>query len=267
MAANYAARAYSFLSHKHYSLIVSKRLLHSWKFSPLQSFHVKTVSFNRLLTVSAVKLTKDSKSEEFFQPTPTFTGTDSVHVAGQSTIDVAQQAVDITSLGLGGYTPSGMIQLALESLYNHFHLPWWGCIVACTVFIRLILFPLIVKAKIIAAKLALIQDDVNKLNAKMKQCKSVGDQHGQMEAGIELMQLYQRQKVHPLSFMLLGFAQAPPAISMLYGLKGMSLLPVESMKVGGMLWFPDLTCPDPLFCLPIIGSASFVVNLMVCDCN
>lgn len=35
-----------------------------------------------------------------------------------------------TSLGLGGYAPSGWIQSGLEALHVGLDLPWWGAIVA-----------------------------------------------------------------------------------------------------------------------------------------
>ena len=48
--------------------------------------------------------------------------------------------------------------------------------------------------------------------------------------------------------------------------------PVESMKYGGILWFPDLTIADPYFLLPLFNTLSlwlqvlFVVgSIMVCD--
>ena len=43
----------------------------------------------------------------------------------------------------------------------------------------------------------------------------------------------------------------------------MANLPVESMKVGGLLWFPDLTIADPYFILPILCSASMLLTIEV----
>jgi YidC/Oxa1 family membrane protein insertase len=36
----------------------------------------------------------------------------------------------------------------------------------------------------------------------------------------------------------------------------MSNLPVESLKAGGILWFTDLTVPDPYFILPVVTCLS-----------
>ena len=43
----------------------------------------------------------------------------------------------------------------------------------------------------------------------------------------------------------------------------MANLPVESMKTGGLLWFPDLTIADPFFLLPILCSGSMLLTIEV----
>ena len=43
----------------------------------------------------------------------------------------------------------------------------------------------------------------------------------------------------------------------------MANLPVESMKTGGLMWFPDLTIADPYFMLPILCSASMLLTIEV----
>ena len=43
----------------------------------------------------------------------------------------------------------------------------------------------------------------------------------------------------------------------------MANLPVESMKTGGMLWFTDLTIPDPYFLLPVMTAATLFLTIEV----
>lgn len=43
----------------------------------------------------------------------------------------------------------------------------------------------------------------------------------------------------------------------------MSTLPVESMETGGILWFTDLTVPDPYYVLPVVTAASVFLQLKV----
>ena len=57
--------------------------------------------------------------------------------------------------------------------------------------------------------------------------------------------------------------QLPIFISVFTGLKGMSELPVVSMQSGGLLWFTDLTVPDPYFVLPLLNVATFLIAIEV----
>lgn len=57
--------------------------------------------------------------------------------------------------------------------------------------------------------------------------------------------------------------QAPVFISFFFALRGMANLPIESFKTGGMLWFTDLTVPDPFYILPLITSVSLFCTLEV----
>ena len=43
----------------------------------------------------------------------------------------------------------------------------------------------------------------------------------------------------------------------------MATVPVESMKTGGMLWFPDLTLSDPYMILPVLTSATLLLTVEV----
>ena len=54
-------------------------------------------------------------------------------VASGETADVIQTAAEqsFAELGLGSYTPVGLIQNLLEFMHVNLGLPWWGAIAAC----------------------------------------------------------------------------------------------------------------------------------------
>uniref|UniRef100_A0A9L0SQR4 OXA1L mitochondrial inner membrane protein n=1 Tax=Equus caballus TaxID=9796 RepID=A0A9L0SQR4_HORSE len=54
-------------------------------------------------------------------------------VASGETADVVQAAAEqsFAELGLGSYTPVGLIQNLLEFMHVNLGLPWWGAIAAC----------------------------------------------------------------------------------------------------------------------------------------
>ena len=64
--------------------------------------------------------------------------------------------------------------------------------------------------------------------------------------------------------MLWYLLQAPVFISVFYGLRGISSLPVESFKTGGAFWFPDLTIADPYMLLPALSAVTVAVVTFVC---
>lgn len=57
--------------------------------------------------------------------------------------------------------------------------------------------------------------------------------------------------------------QLPVFLSVFIGVRQMANLPVESMKFGGVLWFTDLTIPDPYYALPLLTMGTFLCTLEV----
>ena len=47
------------------------------------------------------------------------------------------------------------------------------------------------------------------------------------------------------------------------GIRGMTNLPVESLKTGGTLWFENLTIADPMFTFPILTGVTLMLNMEV----
>ena len=175
--------------------------------------------------------------------------------------DLAPQG-DLASLGLGGFSPVGLIQNSLEFLHQA-GLPWWGSIVVCTVALRMLMFPLAVKMQANAARMNNIRPEADKLTAKAREHKQAGNDLLAAQVSIELMQLYRKHNCHPLKMVIMPLVQLPVFVSFFIALRRMAYAPVESMKVGGLWWFTDLTIPDPFFILPVLGAVSFMAILEV----
>ena len=60
--------------------------------------------------------------------------------------------------------------------------------------------------------------------------------------------------------------QIPLFISFFIGLRKMAQLPVESMTMGGLAWFTDLTIYDPYYVLPISASLTMLATIEVGIC-
>lgn len=190
-------------------------------------------------------------------PIPTVDATDIV--SGLATN--AEPAFE--TLGLGGHTPVGLVQSAMEYLHIVQDLPWWGVIICGTIFVRTLIFPLVIMAQRNAAKMGNNMPQLQVLQLKMSEARSTGN-HLEAARMAQEMQIFMKEKdLSPFRSMLVPLAQAPVFISFFMGLRQMANAPVESMRDGGLFWFMDLTMPDQYFALPLITSATLYITILV----
>ncbi|XP_025049324.1 mitochondrial inner membrane protein OXA1L-like [Alligator sinensis] len=171
--------------------------------------------------------------------------------------------LSLSELGLASYTPVGLIQTLLESLHVHLGLPWWGAIVAGTVVVRCLVFPLIVKGQREAVKINNHMPQITRLTNVMNEARCSGNQFEFNRAYMTLMTYRKDNNINPMYGFVPAFVQAPVFISFFIALREMTDLPVPSMQSGGLAWFPDLTIADPFYILPLVatGSAMTVMQL------
>ena len=143
---------------------------------------------------SKARWAADAASTTTSDATTTVTAADAAASTAESTTnstDSVAQVIselsaqgDFASLGLGGHSPVGLVQSSLEYLHVQAQMPWWLAIVACTVALRVVMFPLIVRVQANAARLNNIQPQTEKLMEKIKrynkvlQCNFKDDLHG-----------------------------------------------------------------------------------------
>lgn len=167
----------------------------------------------------------------------------------------------LTGIGLGGWTPIGMVQQTLEFFHIGMDLPWWGAIALGTVIVRFLMFPLVIVAQRNAAKMNNHLPQMQTIQLKLTEARQSGNKIEAMRYTQELMAFMKEKNLNPLKSMIVPLAQAPLFISFFIGLRRMANAPVESMTTGGALWFLDLTVPDPYYLLPIITSATFYLTI------
>ncbi|XP_037532429.1 mitochondrial inner membrane protein OXA1L [Nematolebias whitei] len=189
----------------------------------------------------------------------------------EQVVDAAPTAADVlqavaaepllVELGLGGYTPVGLIQNLLEFFHLGLGLPWWGAIVTGTVLARLVMFPIIVKGQREAAKLNNVLPQVTKLTNKMNEAKQSGNKYEFAKAFSDLNLFQKKHDVNPLRSFLVPLVQAPVFFSFFVALRKMAYLPVPSLQTGGALWFMDLTAADPFYLLPLAVTGTMFLIL------
>ncbi|VDP86906.1 unnamed protein product [Echinostoma caproni] len=80
-----------------------------------------------------------------------------------------------------------------------------------------------------------------------------------MRVSKEMREFMENQDVNPLKSMKLLIIQIPIFLSVFAGIRGMTSVPVPSMREGGLAWFTDLTVPDPFYALPLISMGSILL--------
>lgn len=168
-----------------------------------------------------------------------------------------------STVGLGGWSPVGIVQNCMEFAHVTCDLPWWGAILLGTICVRVILFPLVIMAQRNGAKLANNMPQLQHLQAKMTEARQMGNAIDSARYSQAMMQFMKEKQVNPLKNMIVPLAQAPLFISFFIGLRQMANVPVESMREGGLWWFTDLTVPDQFYLLPIITSLTMLATIEV----
>ncbi|XP_058830820.1 mitochondrial inner membrane protein OXA1L [Topomyia yanbarensis] len=176
---------------------------------------------------------------------------------------VAGAEPTFASMGLGGWTPVGIVQHCMEFLHIGLDLPWWGCIAIGTVCVRTLLFPLVIVSQRNAAKMNNHMPQLQVLQMKMTEARQAGNAIDSARYSQEMVQFMKEKKLNPLKNMLVPLAQAPIFISFFMGLRQMANVPVDSLREGGLFWFTDLTVCDPYYALPIITSITMFLTIEV----
>lgn len=153
------------------------------------------------------------------------------------------------SLGLGGYSPIGIIQTFYELLHINCNLPWWATIVITSVLVKLITFPCVIFAQRNSSNMNNILPKMVKLQENMTAARKCGNYHESSVYAFELQQLLKKNNVK--MFPVSNFLKVGAHLPIFFALRKMTNIPVESLKEGGLWWFLDLTSTDPYYLLPL----------------
>ncbi|KAH8656667.1 60Kd inner membrane protein-domain-containing protein [Tricladium varicosporioides] len=156
----------------------------------------------------------------------------------------------LKSMGLEyGYGPTAMMEWIMEHIHVYAGTPWWATIAITAVLVRAALFKFYVGSAENATRMAAVQPYTKPLTDKMRACQANGDTTGLMQYKNEISLIHKRAGIkYWKSFAPL--AQAFTAYGTWVLLRAMSKLPVPGLETGGLLWFHNLTIPDPYFILP-----------------
>ncbi|VDO95854.1 unnamed protein product [Soboliphyme baturini] len=177
-------------------------------------------------------------------------------------------------LGLGNYTPSGIVQIMLCYIHGTLGVPWWQGIMICsetrrnatlsrTTLVRLSTVPVMLASQRNSALMGTMTKGMQHYNNKLLDAKRRKDTFQQQLIMLE-MQEYMKEKGAMRLYMKtvgISFVQGAIFLTYFYALRGMSMAPVLSLTQGGFLWVTDLTLPDPTWILPAYSALTIAMIL------
>ncbi|EFN71509.1 Mitochondrial inner membrane protein OXA1L [Camponotus floridanus] len=176
-----------------------------------------------------------------------------VHPNGEATLE---------SIGLASsYTPVGLIQKFLEFMHISCDIPWWTTIVIGTICVRVLIFPIVIKAQKNMINFSNCMPVITELQMKMTEARQNGDHFESARIANEMMQYMKKNDVSPVKNFIVPLIQAPVFLSFFLALRGMANTPVESLKYGGFWWLHDLTVHDPYYIMPIVTSVTMYITI------
>lgn len=128
---------------------------------------------------------------------------------------------------------------------------WGWAIVALTIIVRLILFPLTYKSMISMNKLKDLAPKMNELREKYK-----GDPQ---KLNLHMMELYKKHGANPFAGCLPIILQIP----IFFAIYRVLLNAVELKAAPWALWIEDLSVLDPYYVLPIVMGATMFVQQLI----
>ncbi|EGC36103.1 hypothetical protein DICPUDRAFT_18752, partial [Dictyostelium purpureum] len=151
------------------------------------------------------------------------------------------------------------IEVCLNKLHQFSHLPWLIIVPTFTVALRLALFPISIKSRVNSARLLEIKPQLDKFKEQQKLLRQKGAPLSERaEVSDKITTILREKGCHPIYSFLLPLSNLPFLVSSVFAFRDMAEN-YPSLKDAGMLWFPDLASSDPLFILPTICSALYLL--------
>ena len=217
-------------------------------------------------TVASSTATPDaaSSSTDFASSLQEKWAADAATLLDEGVADLAGET--LTDVGLGGYSPVGLMESLLDGIHSFTGLPWWMTIVLTAIGLRTAMIPLTVYGRKKARKLREINPEVEEAK-DMKRLYKRAKSRARVQMEVQkLSTIYKKAGVKPISALLPYLGQLGLVFVGFRAIKNLAHAPILSMFTEGTLIFPDLTAPSiPLTLINCAAMvAAFRVSVFVC---
>mmetsp|Transcript_23523 Transcript_23523/g.53663 ORF Transcript_23523/g.53663 Transcript_23523/m.53663 type:complete len:450 (-) Transcript_23523:651-2000(-) len=186
-------------------------------------------------------------------------------VTGSSSEEIiADSATVPLELVLDMWHPHHGIMKLVMSLAEYCDIPIAVSILAITLSLRSALLPLTIRAMRNSSRLAHMQPELEQLTTRMNaDPKTKTNPVAQKNYQAQIRALFAKYDCNPLKSMVVPLVQMPIFMSMFFGLRKLPEFFPDQAITGGVLWFTDLTLSDPLYIMPFITSATFLLMVEI----
>ena len=171
--------------------------------------------------------------------------------------EAAVTATEVADIWEPTWWPQDQILQLFVNIHDATGLNYAFTIGALTLTFRTMMFPLFVKAQQNSSRLAHIKPEMDIIQQKMKQLDSK-DVAGQQKLAKQTKALFQKYDCNPLKSIMIIPIQMPIFMGTFFALKQFPDIYPEKLVDAGILWFTDLSAPDPYGILPIASALSFL---------
>ncbi|KAL3107650.1 hypothetical protein niasHT_018848 [Heterodera trifolii] len=167
---------------------------------------------------------------------------------GQSVLD---------ELGLWTWwKPSSWMRWVMEYAHLTLDIPWWGTIIATTVTLRLLFFPIPVNMRRMMALHQKYAPELKEFTDKMQKASREGNNALSMQIMWEQRDFMNQKGIKMMKNLPLMLANGAVFMTMFCALKKLANSKYPGFQDGGVFWFPDLTVGDPYWLLPLFAATS-----------
>jgi len=175
----------------------------------------------------------------------------------------AGEHASIAAAKADAFFTSSWCMEAFQYAHESWGLPWWGSIAVINLIGRGAMLPLAVYSQKVTAGIAVTQKDLlpaKKLQALSQQTTDAAARDRYAKAAQKYVSEHMathgdpRKKMLAIPLVLVGSAAI--FMSIFNGVRVLMSSGAHSLTQGGMLWFTDLTSPDPYHGLPILCAAA-----------
>ena len=161
------------------------------------------------------------------------------------------------------YNPLQWVEHLMDFMHQSGGLPWWVTIAVLTAALRVVLLPVTARLQRqarLSLALAPLFQEIRKL---YQRTSMVNPNLARTQVMTEVSRVQKIYGVQPIKSLGLSFVQIPLFLGMFFAARELTVYNAAELGTGGMLWFPDLSIPDPYGVLPLISALLTALNIRI----